>query len=202
MTQYLQEAGYEVWNLSQPGGDMTGLANLFRRIVQCNPHKDFLPVLIQTDIGRSFPFREFLMKDEETVTDFLNRVYLEIYQDFNNFAKELNVNVHVIGGLTDITVNLSTFSNLRLIGSSWVSLINPGISMVQVVDQDSINYLDWKYKDKKNQLVDIIDKSTQRFKFFDDNPIFFYPDGQHPNRDMHRVLADYLLDYFKTGNHV
>jgi hypothetical protein len=202
MTQYLRDEIYDVWNLSQPASDLIRLVGLFKHAVQCNPHKQFIPLLIQTDIGRSFPFREFPMLPGETIQEFLNRFYLEIYKEFNDAAEELGVDLYVVGGLTDVTVDLSSFSRLKLVSPSWCGLADPSVPMVQTIDIDSINYLNWKYKDYKDQIIELFELAAQRWKFFDRNPELFYPDGQHPNRDMHRLLSNHLINYFKTQENV
>jgi hypothetical protein len=201
LTEYLQ-GEYDALNLSQPGGDLSGFVRLFDKIIRFNPHKQFLPVLIQTDITRSFSFREFLINPGEKVLDFLNRFYLEIYKEFNDRAEKLGTTLYVIGGLTDVTVDLRSFRNLKLLSPSWCSLIDPSVPLTPVVDVEGIDYLNWKYQDRRDQLLHIIELADQRWKFFDKYPQFFQPDGQHPNRDMHRILADYLTNYFKSNNHV
>ena len=198
LTTYLSQGGYEVWNLSQPAGDLSKLVDIFKNTVQCNPHKDFLPVLLQTDISRSFPFKSFDKTPDQSLDQFLDQCYLEIYRDFNEHAKALDMNIHVAGGLTDVTADISCFSNLRLVCPSWIGLVDSSISPTRIIEIDGINYFNWKYPEHKDEILKLMDTADARWKFFDRHPELFYPDGMHPNRSMHRILSDYLLSYFKN----
>jgi hypothetical protein len=190
---FLNDLGYDVINLSQPGSDNWNTFRVLQSFLKVNSHINLSHILyFQTDIGRSFKFHT--PSKSKNLTDEINRLYLELYRHLDQLAMKNNCTIHVIGGLTDVVVSLQNFKNLKLCLDSWCRLIDPALPLTGLVDQTGIEFLDDHGYDKK-QIESIIDQSWGRIEFFNSNPYYFQPDGQHPNRLAHKLLVEYLSNY-------
>ena len=190
---FLNDSGYDVINLSQPGSDNWGAVYVLQSFLKVNSHINLSHIFyFQTDIGRSFKF--CAPSKSNNLTDEINQLYLELYDRLDQLAMKNNCTIHVIGGITDIVVSLKNFKNLKLCLDSWCRLIDPTLPLTGLVDKSSIEFLDDHCYDKK-QIEPIADQALARYKFFDSNPYYFQPDGTHPNRLAHKLLVEYLSNY-------
>lgn len=194
VTQYLFEAGHDVVNLSVPGGDPMGMLWSLSAFMECNKHKTLDIYVIQTDIGRSMPWSNMLQDDSVSLVDAVDRLYYEYYQSLDQSAKKNNLKIKLIGGLTDITTDLSALTNLEILSPSWCQMIDPSIPLIKLVDQVGITFLENTYKNRKSEILRFVEESLDRQAFWNSHPDMFHPDGIHPNRQMHRLLSDFILE--------
>ena len=130
----------------------------------------------------------------------------KFYSLLSELATKHKVQVHLIGGVTDVLTysnfNLD-FPNVSVACQSWTNLITAG--------NPNINWNDcvysWYYGSKNanvistfkhnkystSEILEHIEKGNNRRKLLNENPEYFWPDGTHPNQKGHKVLFDYLI---------
>ena len=198
LTQYYLDAGYNCINLAQPGGNIMGLWYTLNAFLKVNTHLDIKQVIyIQTDCGRSFKNLELnaLLQDKsKSLTGIIDYCYQIFYDKLNDIAPTYNTKVSVVGGLTDVTTDLTPYTNLDLAVPSWVRLIDPAQPLTSLVDQTSIDFLTQHCPHRKSEILDLLDAALARRDYFDQNPKIFYPDWRHPNRYGHQILYDKLTN--------
>ena len=191
ISQNFVEVGYNVVNLSQPGSDPYGLLFPLDAFLKVNIHLDIAYVFyIQTDISRVLNFKEIPFS--ESCNQSIKKEYLCLYEKLNHIAKTNNKKISVIGGLTDVDVNLTQFSSLELALQSWCRLIDPKAPLTTAIAVEYFTKIK-SFKDQKTEIIQMIDRSLERQNLWESNPSFFWPDGRHPNRKGHHKLFDYLM---------
>lgn len=200
LTRLYLENGFDVVNLSSPGGDAWGPRHFLENFLQTNPHRKIEYIYyVQTDIGRSFAHKEFPIErfdyNFESAIDFM---YNKLYESLNEVAQQRRVKIKVIGGLTDVTVPFQSFDSLELVVPSWCRLIDPELPLVRLADPESLSWLTDRFSLYKSQLLDLLEKGTDRLVYMDRNKEWFWPDGNHPNIRGHEKLFGYLNKHAQT----
>lgn len=193
LTHYLAEAGWDVWNLSRPGSDMIDIIKTLEFVLESNRHRRFDILFLQTDITRSFNTQPIDARADESLMQFLDRSYVEAYQHLDSIAKKHDVKVDIIGGLTDVTADLSSLSNINVLIPSWAALADPSLEPTPVVDTVGVDYIHKNFPGKTEEKLRLFELATTRLDFFKQRRDIFWPDGTHPNRYFHRVLANRIL---------
>lgn len=193
LTHYLSEAGRDVWNFSRPGSNMIDAFKTVEFALEANRHRQFEILFLQTDITRSMHFTHSDIRETETLTEFLDRCYFEIYQRLDLVAKRYNVTINVIGGLTDVTADLSFLSNISVMIPSWAALVDNSLPPTSVVDPAGVDYVHKTFPGRTEEKLHLIELANARLDFFKQRRDMFWPDEMHPNRRLHRILADYIL---------
>lgn len=190
ITQYLLDQGHDVWNLAQPGGDMTFIQYNLRNLLDVNRHRDFQVLVFQTDIGRSFAFRQWHINPGETLVGFIDRCYLDVYQQLDAIGRDFDTMINVIGALTDVTADLGVLEHIRVLSPSWCCLADSNLRPARIVDVEGVNYFDHKFPDRRSEVLAIMDQAQRRQELFRKHHDLFWPDGAHPNRRFHEILFD------------
>lgn len=187
ISQMLTDYGYNVINLSQPGSDNLGLLYPLDAALRINQHHNIVNVFfIQTDIIRS-PFLQ-----TQDISE-INDLYIDLYTKLNQIGIKNNMVIDVIGGLTDVTVDLTIFKHLNLVCQSWSQLIDSTLPLTPVTDcrdlEEAIKYNKFLPKEK---LMLLTESALARMDFIKDNQNWFYPDGMHPNKQAHQLLFEHI----------
>ena len=193
ISQMLTDHGYNVINLSQPGSDNWGLLSPLDAALRVNPHHNIVNVFfIQTDIIRS-PSLQTPTNLRTLAISEINNLYIDLYTKLNQIGIENNMVIDLIGGLTDVTVDLTIFKHLNLACQSWSQLIDSTLPLTPVTDcrglEEAIRYTNFLPKEKLTLLTE---SALARMDFIKDNQNWFYPDGKHPNKQAHQLLFEHI----------
>jgi hypothetical protein len=214
LTQYLQDADYQVINLGCPGGSNS------ESLVRLKNFLDLNQSLIK-HINRIFVFktewtRDFskninqptgLVVDKDYIEDYQtlkDRVISRFYCRLSEIGIRYNKMIHLIGGCSDavwfdnfciehpqLEIACQSLTNLLLTGNSTID--NPTFSFFGKPTELLVNEFKKLYTNKDlEKLLDDIDLGHQRHNLLISNPNFFYPDGTHPNRAGHQILFNFL----------
>jgi len=195
---YLIEDGYNVVNLSRPGGNNQELILPLHAFLEINQHLNIQHIFfIQTDIGRCINEKVFFKDADLDLDGRITNLYYDLYSQLNHYAVMHDITIHLIGGLTDLhPAKFTGLPNLNFLVPSWTKLIDSNISTTLLNDGDGFEWLDKNYL-YKDQLETYLNIALERSKYFRRTPEFFYPDWGHPNRAGHRVLYEYIKNNLK-----
>ena len=207
LEQYFLDSGYVVVNTAKGGSSNS---KSIHRLDKMNISDKDVVLWIQTDPMRnvdSMQIREGFRKFNSFIK-FMEFLLYEDYKNLNAIGEKNNIKIHLIGGMTNVLENITSgFSNLNtlvqswnhlLIGhipeySEWKSHLYLGI-MSRHIDDFS---LDLYSQDEKFKLVDEIDNAIWKKWNMHHALSDVYPDGNHPTREGHKILFDYVVKELK-----
>lgn len=208
IAQYLLGAGYQIINLSQPGGANKQTADRVASFLNCNRHLDIeCIIVVQTEWVRDI-FVENLKIIAEDAThgyhDLKNRIISRFYNYLSQASVQYNVPIYLVGGCSD-TIWLDQFSKeypgLQIVCQSLTNLLvngthrnpDPVHCIFSKRDEEELKYIKKHLKTADLELLlDDIDKGSKRVDLWANNKGYFYPDGFHANRQGHQVLFEFL----------
>lgn len=191
--EYLREAGYSVINLSGPGSDPWALYHYLHAFTVCNQHLDLSIYYLQSDITRSWPYIGAEVTDD--INADVENAYHRHYEKMNEMAQTFHSRIKIIGGLTDVIVDLSRYPHLELLHPSICQIIDPRIELTGLVDFHRVEtFLLENYERHKKSLTDTLEKSLARRDFWKSRADYFWPDGQHLNWQGHKLLAEIMIE--------
>ena len=197
LTQYFIDDGYNVANLSQYSMGNHTLIDPLYYFLDVNRHLNIKHVFfIQTDITRSirdkfFDFNKFSKDKNNNLEQIIRYMYYDVYSKLNHIGNVLGYNITLIGGLSDLVIDVGEFNHLNFLVPSWVKLLDESAKISHLLDHVNMEHLLAVYNDKE-QLLPFIEELNVRHDIWKNNPNFFWPDGNHPNRIGHKVLYDYI----------
>jgi hypothetical protein len=207
LAQYLLDSGYQIINLSIPGGSNKNTCNKVADFFQVNKHLQISHVIVfQTEWIRCIRVeRSAIIADDVThgYHNLKNRIISRFYYALSQISIKNNIPIHIIGGCSD-TIWLDQFEmeypGLCIVCQSLTNLLlennhrnlDPVDGLFSHSNESQVEYI------KKNinstdleLLLNDIDKGTQRFEIWKNNKKYF-PDGAHANRHGHRILFEFL----------
>ena len=223
LEQYFIDRGYTVINKSRPRSFHSQILDMLAQeleskytdgdiifFVQTDPMLDVIhPESVELGIKRTVEQSVSLPKLTKKILDaggLKNLIKLtqeQIYAKVDSIAKKYNTVIHCIGGSYNInTTIIEQFSNLNPIVPSWVNLLvgqyKEYHDLVNQPDFGIINTWGMGYLDVSQfspELAKQVDKemSTLTANRVILNELIFHPDGNHPNREGHKMLFDYLV---------
>jgi hypothetical protein len=194
LAKYLQDIGYNVVNLSQPGRGPFAVLEPIDTFLRVN--SNFLDIerifVIQSDVARDF--NEFYRKhykirtmDSNTLDHTIKYTYYDFYSKLNYIAEQQQHKINLIGGLTDLVIEFSkSFPQLDFTIPSWIQLLHPEASLIYIHQVENIPE---DHKDKK-QMLPFIEAAINTGSLFSSSIRF--PDNQHPDEHGHKILFDHL----------
>lgn len=194
LAKYLQDIGYNVVNLSQPGRGPFAVLEPIDTFLSVN--SKFLDIehifVIQSDVGRDF--NEVYRKhykvramDSNNLEHNIKYTYYDFYSKLNYIAEQRKYKINLIGGLTDLVTEFATsFSNLHFTVPSWIQLLHPEAEPIYIHQVENIPD---NHKDKK-QMLTFIEAALSTGSLFSASVRF--PDNQHPDEHGHKILFDKL----------
>jgi len=200
LAHYIQDIGYNVINISQPGLGPFSILQPIDNLLYVN--KQFLNIehifILQSDIGRDlipydrftsitkWKFREF---DGTDLNNNIKHLYSDFYNKLNFSAEQRQIKISLIGGLTDLVMDVSQdFPYLDFVVPSWIKLMHPEAQTVHIHELENIPET---HKDK-TQMLPLLDASNSIFRLFRDSN--YFPDNLHPDEHGHKILFNHLKD--------
>jgi len=204
VAQYLYEDGFEVSNLSQPGGALSWSINPIENFFIANPFANIKKIIFfQTDIARDLPnqiYRDHCEKfirefPDDTVKQTLDKLYKEFYKSLDSVANHFGVEILAIGGLTDITADISDFSNIRIgIPSMAIEANNSVPGPLRLLSNPTQwKILDELFSHRKDELLELMEEQCERHRYLRSD--IRYKDKFHPGREIHKICYEKLKNY-------
>ena len=126
----------------------------------------------------------------------------ELYGDPHIFRKISFINNYIYRNLKKYKDKLILVGGIERIRDNFECFYKiPSITEFLYPDfKDSEYFGDIKYieqfiEEDKVGVDALLSHSIGKIKFWNDNPDMFYPDGAHPNRYAHKLLADHIDDF-------
>jgi hypothetical protein len=217
VSQYFVEQGYQITNLSKPGGSNLESIDRLKDYLRCNQHQipDIKFILFwQTEFFREIWYyrKRSIFGDIESE---LGHGYAKlkdhwIYRPYRRLAElyqQWNIPIRIIGGCSD-TVWYDDFENdfsgVKIVCQSATNLLSNSDHRIdtpvfcQFLNRwiDEGDFLNTIKKNISNQDLEILlqDMSLgqQRTQLYLQRSDLFYPDGCHPNRHAHKIIFDFL----------
>lgn len=204
LARFLSDDGFDVINLSQPGGSNLKIATLLDNFLMANQQlvKNISHIFIfQTDWNRD------VSRQMELSIHLKHQLLLEYYKKLNQIGASIDKEIHLIGGLADVMV----YPNFEQLFSKLVIACQSSINYVLKNDSNVVNptvsvydrfeeHLDlMKKKSSTKELEELVLDLTlaqQRSDIFKENSEYFM--GCHGNINFHKKLHDYIkLNYIK-----
>jgi hypothetical protein len=194
LAKYLQDIGYNVVNLSQPGRGPFAVVEPIDTFLKVN--SNFLDIehifVIQSDVARDFD--QFYRKhykirtmDSNTLEHNIKYTYYDFYSKLNYIGEQQQQKINLIGGLTDLVIEFAkSFPQLDFIIPSWIQLMHSEASPIYIHQVENIPE---DHKDKK-QMLPFIEDAINTGSLFSSSIRF--PDNQHPDELGHKILFDHL----------
>jgi len=205
ITQYLSEAGYAPINLAVPGNTLMWMLKHLPNFLLLNKHLDISEILlVQTDISRNFRNSDFCqgvidfnLKNKSSVKQTLDSFYQDFYAELSKILAPYDIRTYIVGGLTDVTVDLSIFKNMTLLIKSLCNLLDPTQDdNVRITEVHSWKLIGNMFPNCKQEIIEMIDQSHKRNDFFKASE--YFPDNFHPNREAHKLIFE---KYQQLKNH-
>jgi hypothetical protein len=205
VAEFLYQDGFMVSNLSQPGGSIDWLIQPLDNFLLSNQFSKIKTVIFfQTDILRDLNgdhcrahWKQVIAKSpNKTVNEILDDLYLEYYQKLNDLAGKYDARILAVGGLTDVTADVSALENITVAVPSIVKLFYPEESDPVRVNSGSVlwGWFDNLLGHKKEQLMQLMDQQDKRNDFLKAHREWF-PDGFHPGIEPYKRCYQQLLEY-------
>lgn len=210
ISQYLSDHGFNVINLGIAGGSnretMLAVTNFFRNNLHIKK-SDTLIIIFQTEWTRDFPY--MIAEDEEFLCDpttLKDRLISRFYYDLSAVSKEFDIGIKILGGASDalsiddfvdtypgVEIICQSVTNLLITGNSQID--DPVFSTFTAPSESAIQEIRKHIVDNETMasLIEQIEKGHERCQLWSDNPLMFFPDGSHPNREAHKVICDYVI---------
>ena len=208
LEQYFIDVGKQVYNCATGGFSNTNSIDALREAlltqppstvfwIQSDPIRDLRPFWRLPESETPYKNLTEEIAKHNGFESLCRSLISKHYQALN----ELGVEIHLIGGKRDIDVDLlEGLNNLKPTVPSWTHLLVGHIEKYQNlfpvstmsdytvanIDLESYNI------ELRHRVVDEMHRASLCWGIYDEQMIF-HPDGQHPNREGHRVLFDYIV---------
>lgn len=211
LTEYLSSK-YLVTNLSRSGASNWQTAFSLNNYLAFRVDRETIPIVfvIQSDASRPLMSDKFDVDFDvdlvqcTTLLEFYKIALEKFYIKLNYIAINYGIKIHMIGGLTDLDLELlSLYNNLIPCCESWIKLLDAKHTISQIpLMLDSRLLTRAKRLNKLNLVNEIIDYSDQHFlsaqKLMETE--FFGPayGDFHPNRKSHEILTNHITTYLEN----
>jgi len=184
----------KVINFSQGGANNFEQQQEFERLLaKFKPNNEDLFYWIITDPLRNIA-PSVLLETASSIESAAQELLNSFFNNINFIATSHNITIGLIGGLCDLEP--ISYSNLKVVVPSWCKMINANHTSSIFVD-DTIKelapYITAHRPDLKHEWTDIaktvLDK-RKSFKYLESCKMMT---ANHPSRQAHRLLRDYLL---------
>jgi hypothetical protein len=206
LTQYLLDSGYQVFNLSQPGGTNKYSAERVASFLEVNAHYQISKVIVfQTEWSR-----DIFAEDNPVVFEDLKHGYYDLksrmmtrfYHTLSTASLKINVPIYIVGGCGD-TIWLDKFATeypgVKIACQSVTNLLlnndhrTPDPIHAILTDEQPIDYIKKHFNTADLELLlEDIDTGYQRLTTWNTNKEYFWPDGAHLNQFGHKSLFEFL----------
>jgi len=210
---HLQSLGYNVINLSFPGGSNLQSINRIRDFLRCN--QDTKPKFIlfwMTEFFREIWYYQAGNINNNELTyaypELKDRWIYRPYYQLSELYQEFKIPTYIIGGCSDTIWydNFETdFPGIKILIQSSTNLLinnnhridNPVFCQFINGWIDNGNFLEVVKRNISNHdleiLINDIDLGNCRVSQYRDHPELFFPDGIHPNATAQKELFDFAI---------
>lgn len=151
-----------------------------------------------------------LIKSTESMDSFFETAADQFYKSLDAMAESQHTTIYVCGGVTDVNTDLiKKYTNLKVICASWLQLMLPdyvpSLWSTLALNKKSMQHLEKIIeRHKRNDLAQqlgikddprILAQLETSNKFM---PLMQAFPGFFPNLESHTLIANHILDYFKT----
>jgi len=174
-------------------------------------------LVFQSDFNTDFEGSVFdinydqLIKSTESMDSFFETAADQFYKSLDAIAESQHITIYVCGGITDVNEDLiKKYANLKVVCASWVQLMlpdhSPSLCSPLTLSKSSMRHLKKIIaRHRRNDLA-------QQLGIKDDSRIFYtlqtsnrfmpampaFPGFFSPNLESHALIANHILDFFKT----
>ena len=212
--QYFEDYGYNVYNLSFPGGSnlqsckrLENFLNSNPQVTEQKPYVFFFVTEFFRELYNSRPFR----KDQNEVNNQIKQGYEVVksvwsnkpYYELSKIGQKWQLEIYVIGGCSDTVYLPDKINNVTITCQSWTNLLLTGNHLINnPVLTEFINgwvdpFLDAIKPYCSNRDLELltadIELGNSRIESFYQNKKYFGPDPIHPNRIGHKVLFEFIV---------
>ena len=187
---YLDEIGHYTKNVSKGSISNRDSINRLKNELQIKSDYDYI-IWFQSDPLRDLrPYDKSEFATFNTINEMLvsaNRLLSASYTTLN----DIGIPIHCIGGCSKVDTELiKNFKNLNPLITSALELIVKDHLHSPITFSDWIRNISRDFQD----LDELVVIKQAQDKFFDDNEIYFYPDGVHANRLGHEIIFHKICD--------
>jgi hypothetical protein len=212
LEHYFTDIGFDVINVSEGGSSnansVSRLENALFKISDDINDTDYI-FFITTDATRDLDCNKEILTDtliqNQSLPLLVDRLLDSCYNKLNKLCLTNNLNIHMIGGLSNLDTSVQSYKNLIPIIPSWISLLVGHFDDYKNICDDS------KFRILSNSKFTIDNINLNRCplnianKLIEDLYLYqevnslvfresiFRPDGVHPNREGHKILFETLL---------
>lgn len=198
---------YKVFNISTGGNSnwesLYSISNF-----KFYPSVNYKILLFQTDPSRTKLSNYFGLNEEHIYEKFLNIDNIEYFFDYlvnvfyykvEEIINKLNININIVGGLTDLMDIKSDFPKINFFCNSWQSLIFPKPKISCAPPQISSKWFELAFKHKKYNLCDQIEEHNMKnFEYYNElmsSELVGASFGDfHPNTAGFGPMVEYILN--------
>lgn len=197
LAQYLEEAGHTVYNFSKGGDSMYRQIELAQLVLDRlnDTLRPEMLIVFYTDYLRDMTYEA--QQICSTVAEIESQYMSEYHTQLSEIATTFNIPVILLGGASDIPWIDDFSEQYPGVSVACQSITNLLVNGNHRID-DPVFYVgpfhEHKMADKdKAGVTALLDKAITRHKLWEDRTDLFAPDGEHPNRNSHKILYDYLM---------
>jgi hypothetical protein len=208
LESFFHDIGYTVMNYSIPGGSNNDSIRKFKSVINDIGNNDYI-FFITTDATRDLPYNKEILTDiliqNQTLPLLIDKLLDSSYNKLNELCSANNLNIYMIGGLSNLDSSMQSYKNLIPIVPSWINLLVGHFDDYKNICDDSKFRILSNPKFTINNInltrcpLDVADKLIEDFHLYQESNslVFreeiFRPDGVHPNKEGHRILFETLL---------
>jgi hypothetical protein len=204
LAQFLNEDGYETANISILGSSNKDIIAKINCWIAHNPGIRPSKIFVfQTEYNRDYKHstnEDFYNLDSED--ELINRWLDHFYRELSRIALQIRSPVYIIGGVSDTVdptnfkypgVNIACQSLLQLVTTGNPNIERPLYSWYTSQIEGLIEKLKQTLPiSGMEQLLKNIERGFERNDFVHASGIYFWPDGNHPNKLSHYKLYEFL----------
>lgn len=192
LEEYFIQDGYSVINTARGGASNHDSVSLLSSAVKSFYSDNDIVIWVQTDPIRNV--KQQLAKAVEQAGG-IARLMRKLAQEDYARLDRLLIPVHAVGGLYNIQLDLLP-PNVHCLAESWVRLLVPSWNEQAILDSDwtvdDVQLSTFKDQELVKQCIDELIQMTSNRAVY--NNTIFHPNGNHPNREGHRILYNYIKE--------
>lgn len=199
---YFEEDGYTVINTARGGSSNKDSISLLASTTNEHYAKNDIIIWVQTDPIRNVSIDNLPRAVEQagSIVGLMRDLAQEDYSRLNHLTLKYNCPVHVVGGLYSIQQDLlARYPRVRCLVESWIGLLVTGWSESAVLDSawtvDHLQLNTFKDQQLAGRCIDELTQLESNRYIYQN--LIFHPNGNHPNREGHRVLYNYIKERLK-----
>lgn len=196
LEEYFKQDNYQVINTARGGASNHDSVSLLSSAVKTFYSNNDIVIWIQTDPIRNVSLDQLPSAVEQAGG--INPLMRQLAQKDYNRLDQLLLPVYAIGGLYSIQQDLLP-PNVTCLIESWVGLLDSTWTESAILDSnwtvDDLHLEIFKEQSLVKLCINELTQLTANRQVYND-PLF-HPNGNHPNREGHRILYNYIKERLK-----